>query len=191
MGFVTRSLAATVVMYAVVTIVFGGGALLISGVAPAIPGVDDEPLQPEPIKSDAVEEALLEQVNDHRKAHGLPRLQVLQPIQTQTERHAELMRDHGTLAHTIAGSTATRRIQAAGCDRGAENAALSETYTDLRVAGVEIYTDDAEAVAETLFRSWNTSAPHRDSIESPAWRTTGLSVAIHENGTVYASQMFC
>ena len=172
-------------------VVFGGGLLIYAGLAPIIPGVDAGLLEPEEIESDEIEDELLILINEKRNKEGVTRLTVNEGLQAQTERHAEMMVENDKLAHTVAGSTAGERLTAAGCEGGSENAAGSMIREEILVDGERIYTNDAEAVAETLYLSWMSSEEHRENMLSGRWTLTGLSVGVDTNGTVYASQNFC
>ena len=191
MGYIIRSVLASVKLYVGLAVVFGGGLLIYAFVSPLVPGVDPGLLEPEEIESSEIEDELLILINDKRNTNGVARLTVNEGLQAQADRHTDLMVRNGKLAHTVGGSTAGQRLTAAGCETGAENAAGSEIREEMLVDGETIYTDDAEAVAETLYRSWMSSDEHRENMLAGRWRLTGLSVNIHENGTVYASQNFC
>jgi len=191
MGFISRSAVSTVKLYLGLAVVFGGGMLIYAAVSPIVPGVETGLLEPEEIEPEEIEDELLILINEKRNAEGATRLTVNEGLQAQADRHTDLMVENGELAHTVGGSTAGQRLTAAGCEAGAENAAGSLVREDILIDEETIYTDDAEAVAETLYRNWITSDEHRENMLAGRWTLTGLSVGISENGTVYASQSFC
>lgn len=191
MGFISRSVTSTVKLYIGLAVVFGGGLLIYAAVAPIAPGVDPGLLEPNDIEPEDVEDELLILINDKRNSEGVTRLTVNDGLQAQAERHTDLMVENEKLAHNIGGSTTNQRLSAAGCERGSENSAGSIVREDIRVGDETIYTDDAEAIAETLYKNWLTSDQHRENMLAGRWTLTGLSVGISDNGTVYASQSFC
>lgn len=191
MGHITRSLSASLKLWFVLAVVFGGGMLVLEAAAPVAPGDDPGLLEPDEIEADEIEDELLILINEKRNAEGHTRLTVNEGLQAQADRHTNLMVKHGQLAHTVAGSTARQRLSAASCEAGSENVAGSKIRERMLVDDDEIYTNDAEAVAQTLYLSWMNSEEHRENMLAGRWTLTGLSVDIHENGTVYASQNFC
>lgn len=191
MGYFTRSLVSSLKLWVGLAVVFGGGVLVYAAVAPVVPGVDAGFAKTEEIEADEIEDELLILINDRRNEERVTRLTVNEGLQAQADRHTDLMVEHGELAHTVAGSTASQRLSAASCEAGSENVAGSEIRERMLVDDDEIYTDDPDAVARTLFLSWINSEEHRENMLAGRWTLTGLSVDIHENGTVYASQNFC
>ena len=162
--------------------------LLLVGGAVAVLPVD---FSPDPIEEAEVEREIVDQVNEVRASNGATAVSRERGLQQQAEFHSSEMAEHEQLSHQIGTSTAESRLQNADCGYGSENLAQGVVRENVETADGEIYTDDAESLAEAIVVGWENSDGHFENMINPDWRDTGVSVWISEDGTVYATQMFC
>jgi len=161
--------------------------LLIGGAVSVLP-MD---FSPDPIEESDVESEIVEQVNEARSSNGAIAVSRENGLQQQAEFHSSEMAEHEELSHQIGTSTAESRLQDADCGYGSENLAQGEVRETVEIDGETYHTDDAESLAEAIVVGWKNSEGHFENMVNPDWRDTGVSVWISEDGTVYATQMFC
>jgi uncharacterized protein YkwD len=122
-----------------------------------------------------LERQVVELVNHHRTARGLPALAADPRIAREARRHSADMASgavpfgHTGFADRVA---ALRRVMS--CGASAENVASSLGYQD---------------PAPDILRGWLASSGHRKTIEG-AYDTTGVGVARSPSGKLYVTQIF-
>ena len=123
----------------------------------------------------ALEREVVELVNRHRGARGLPALRVDERIGRQARSHSVAMAA-GAVPPGHAGfddrSDTLRRLMS--CRRSAENVAFNRGYRN---------------AASEAMRGWLGSPGHRTNIEGP-YDATGVGVASNARGEVYFTQIF-
>jgi uncharacterized protein YkwD len=123
----------------------------------------------------ALERAVLDRVNEHRRARGLPALTFDARIAAEARRHSQAMAA-GTRPGGHAGFddrlAAIRRVMPVR--ESAENVAYNKGH--------------ARPASEAV-RGWLGSRGHRSNIEGP-WSTTGVGVARNAAGEFYFTQIF-
>jgi uncharacterized protein YkwD len=122
-----------------------------------------------------LERQLVQLVNQHRTARGLPVLTLDSHVTREARRHStEMARGatpfgHAGFADRIA---ALRRVMS--CGSAAENVASSLGY---------------QSPAPDIMRGWLASSGHRKNIEG-AYDTTGVGVARSRTGKLFVTQIF-
>lgn len=153
-----------------------------------------------------VEQAFLDSFNDWRREQGLPEVTVDDELTEMGRAHSKYMADTGELTHVEAGGVTIEdrfrqrgllpacRIDLEGSDRfypGAENAAQTWIYTNVRTESGIVRYSDAEELAEGLLRQWLNSPGHRKPMVQSDVDEIGLGVVITEHNEVWASLEFC
>jgi uncharacterized protein YkwD len=138
-----------------------------------------EPPRPRPAPVPAeIEAGTVEAINAIRTARDLVALE-LDPALTDVARaHSRDMIRRGYFDHDAPdGNAAADRVRQSGLpfDRVGENLHRS---------------NGAKDPVGTAVRSWMDSPGHRALVLEPAFRTTGVGVAVDDDGTVYFTQLF-
>jgi len=95
-------------------------------------------------------------------------------------------------AHQIGDSTASNRLDLAGCGHGSENIAQSWSRETIGTQnGGRIGTHSEEDLAKALVTSWMNSPNHRENPLNSDRRHTAVTVKIRDDDKVYAPQKFC
>jgi uncharacterized protein YkwD len=131
---------------------------------------------PPPPPEATLEHQVLDLVNGHRMARGLPALAPDARIAREARRHsADMARGVTRFGHTGFADriAALRRVMS--CGASAENVASS------------VGADDP---APDILRGWLASSGHRQSMEGP-YDTTGVGVARSPSGKLFYTQIFC
>ncbi|NJO41914.1 MAG: CAP domain-containing protein [Cyanobacteria bacterium CRU_2_1] len=123
---------------------------------------------------EAIEQAVFEQINQHRAEIGLSPLTLDPVIMQQARSHSQTMANNRDLSHdgfqdradTIAQSITYRSV--------AENVAYNQGYSN----------PDERAVT-----SWLNSSGHRQNIEGE-FNLTGIGIARNDQGEYYFTQIF-
>ena len=151
------------------------GALALAGPAPGAPPPDCTPSPAWPASRPDLAGAVVSLINAHRTGMGLQPLQISPALSAAAEWKARDMAGRGYFAHDDPGPPVARspgeRIAACGYTDAAwgENIAVG-------------YTAPSDVVA-----AWIASPGHRENIEDPAFRVTGVAVA---GDPVYWAQEF-
>jgi uncharacterized protein YkwD len=158
----------------------GGRSIVTLGLLGALAlqacAAHDPPRAANPRSGDAaLERAVHEQVNQHRRARGLAPLTLDARITEQARLHSVAMANGRTrFGHDGFADRVKALRRAMPCPRTGENVASNRGHQD--PAG--------EAV-----RGWLGSPPHRENIEGP-YELTGIGVARSPKGEVFFTQMF-
>lgn len=125
-----------------------------------------------------VELQLIRAVNEVRAAHDLGRLAELPELSAVARDHSEEMAARDYLGHVNAkGLGPPERVNTAGIafEKLGENVSLNRGHRDPVASAVE---------------QWLGSRGHRESVLDPAFETTGVGVAIDEDGVFYFTQLY-
>lgn len=126
-------------------------------------------------RAPAIERAVVDGVNRHRRDAGLRALVLDAAISRQARLHSAAMASRSTPpGHAGFDDRVATLRRTIGCRRAAENVAMNRGYVD----------PASEAV-----RGWLRSRGHRENIEGPYGRT-GVGVASDAAGNVYFTQIF-
>jgi uncharacterized protein YkwD len=121
---------------------------------------------------DAIEAAVVREINRVRVARGRPPVRVAPSLRTAARRHTHAMLTHGFFRHeSLDGTRFSVRIKHHYTDRGWASWSVGEALLASTGSSVE---------ASVVVAAWLRSASHRDIILSPGWRDTGI-------GALYAS----
>lgn len=124
-------------------------------------------------QSATVEQQLFQEVNQERKAHGLPTLKSDEALSDAARKHAQRMAEQGTAAHQFPGEpNQLARARAAG----AHFSWLSENV-------------DEGTSATTIHQSFMKSPLHRANILDKDMDAVGIGVA-ERNGQMFAVEDF-
>jgi uncharacterized protein YkwD len=125
-----------------------------------------------------LESAVLDLVNDARRANGLSPLTAVGTLNFAAEFHSSQQARRGVMAHELFGVTATTvgsRLDYSGYDAWT-------TYGENVAYGY--------ATAAAVMNAWMTSPGHRANILNPNFTQIGIGVAVAGNGTLYWTQVF-
>lgn len=124
------------------------------------------------------ERRVFDAVNDIRREHGLPPLTADPTLAAVARAHSEAMRDRDFFDHVDPdGTVPGERVEAAGIGYRtvAENLGFSQRVDD--------------PVARAI-RNWMGSPGHRANVLEPAFRRSGVGVAVSDDGGMWATQLF-
>lgn len=142
-----------------------------------------------PMNESAVETEVIERINDIRSSEGANVLRVDSQANWAAAQHARDMAEKDYLSHKSRdGETVEERYSF--CAAG-EN--IAQTWANKYVEkrdGDEIYRTESE-LAAALVEDWMNSRGHRKNILDQRYRSTGVAVAIRDDGKVFAVQAFC
>lgn len=119
----------------------------------------------------AVENELLDVVNDHRISLGFNALEFSQEAYTQANSHNEYMISKGSLSHDNFSSRASKIAAEVGAELVAEN--VAKDYD----------------TAAGAFEKWLSSSSHKTTMEGE-FTHTAVSVKVDSNGNLYFTQLF-
>jgi len=117
-------------------------------------------------------------INAIRRDHDLPDMKLSSNLARVARNHSREMADFNRFAHEgIGGTTPARRVTAAGISyKGvAENITMN---------------NNPEEAMHQAVRDWMDSPGHRKNILDRRFRTTGVGVAVSEDGKYYFTQLF-
>jgi len=119
----------------------------------------------------AMEEELVNLVNQHRTSIGLNTLENSVPAYKYAEEHTDYMISHNVLSHDNFDSRATKIAEETNAVSISEN--VARYYTS----------------AEKTLEAWVESTTHKEAMEGDFTHTT-LSVQLDKNGRPYFTQIF-
>jgi uncharacterized protein YkwD len=119
-------------------------------------------------RRDAIEAAVVREINVERAVRGLPPVRVSPSLRTAARSHTQAMLTHGFFDHdSLDGSGFSSRIKRHYTDRGWATWAVGEALLASRGDSV-----DAALVVD----AWLESPSHREIVLSRAWRDAGIGV---------------
>ena len=125
---------------------------------------------------EALSRAVHEKVNAHREANGLAALQLHEGISRIARRKSAAMAQGGSFTHVGFNTVRARQInQVIAYRRIGENLAYNTNHDDPAARAVQMWLD---------------SPGHRENVEHPDYRVTGIAAARSEKGTIYFTQLF-
>jgi len=168
------------------------GYAVVSGVS--LPGADGDPTGgTATLDEAAVEELIVEEVNERRAEEGLAAVERDPGIAAVARGHSVDMAERDYYAHeSPEGAGPADRLDEGGVDCGAVGENIATTWYREPVeteAGTESYDSPAE-LAAGLADQWARSRPHRANMLDPRWELTGVGVEV-VGDEVIATQMFC
>lgn len=119
----------------------------------------------------AVENELLNVVNDHRISLGFNALELSQEAYTEANLHNDYMISKGSLSHDNFSSRASKIAAEVGAEFVAEN--VAKDYDS----------------ATTAFEKWLSSSSHKKTMEGE-FTHTAVSVKVDASGNFYFTQLF-
>lgn len=119
----------------------------------------------------AVENELLDVVNDHRTSLGFNALEFSQEAYSQANSHNDYMISRGSLSHDNFSSRASKIAAEVGAELVAEN--VAKDYD----------------TAAGAFEKWLSSSSHKKTMEGE-FTHTAVSVKMDANGKLYFTQLF-
>lgn len=160
----------------------------------SLPGADEDSSPANATLDErAVEELVVEKVNERRAAEGLGTLESVPGIAVVARGHSADMAEREYYAHeTPEGAGPADRLDAGGVDCGAvgENIATTWSRRPVEIEGGTERYDSAEELAAGLVAQWGRSRSHRANMLDPRWELTGVGVET-VGDEVIATQMFC
>ena len=119
-------------------------------------------------RRDALETAIVRELNRARADEGLRALRVVPGLRTAARGHSRAMLRHGFFGHQSRdGTSFSVRIRRHYAIRGFETWSVGETL---------LASQGGEIGASSVVESWLASPPHRRVIMSPTWRDAGIGV---------------
>jgi uncharacterized protein YkwD len=115
---------------------------------------------------DALDEAIVAQINVVRRSHGLPLLRLNEKLQRSSGGHSHAMGTYGFFAHESRDGTAFwKRIKRDYSGSGYRTWSVGETLA---------FSSENLGAVETV-RMWMNSPPHRKVLLTATWRDIGIS----------------
>jgi uncharacterized protein YkwD len=154
------------------------------------------PVDGDSLDTEEVERIVVEETNEVRAEHGLPRVETDVSLRSPARSHSENMARHGYVGHKAHdGEVPFQRYDDCAADGYAgENVASAWydknfVYDEAEVPTVHLSSE--REVAEHLVRAWNNSEGHRETLLGEDWESIGVGVAVTEEDKVLATQAFC
>jgi len=173
------------------SLLFLGGLFVISEEA----GTESDPAADSTALSEAaIEEALIDRLNEERTDRGLDPLSTDEGLAAVAHGHSQDMLDREYYAHESPdGADHMDRIERgdADCEYAGENIAQTWYDTPFQDDSDTSEHTSAEDVAAGLIEQWLNSPEHRENMLLPDWGRTGVGIAVSDEGKVFATQLFC
>lgn len=174
-----------------VALVGAGGCVALDGDQSQSPAENESAAS---LDEAAVEQAILDEVNEERTARGLQPVTADPDLAAVADGHSEDMLDRDFYAHeSPEGLGPGDRLDRAGVDCRVAGENIAQSYYDVEFQtenGTERHTT-VEEVAAGLVEQWLQSPEHRENMLQPGWETSGVGVAVSTEGEVLATQLFC
>jgi uncharacterized protein YkwD len=141
--------------------------VVLAAVVAAALGVPATAATPSDVRAvDPLEQSILAEINDLRRAHGLPALRASSPLARAADGHSRAMASAGFFSHDSQdGTVFWRRI--------------ARTYTSKGYpywsVGENLLYSTAELQGSQAVRMWLNSPPHKKVLLSRLWREVGIS----------------
>jgi uncharacterized protein YkwD len=124
------------------------------------------------------EQFVFRSINAIRRDHDLTDLKLSSNLSKVARKHSREMADFDRFAHEgLGGTTPAKRVTAAGI----RYAGVAENIT---------MNNNPEEAMQQAVRDWMDSPGHRKNILDRRFRTTGVGVAVSEDGKYYFTQLF-
>lgn len=156
------------------------------------------------VSSNAVEDVILQELNQERRFYGLEAVGESKTISSVARAHSAHMAELSELFHvTPDGTDPLDRYHQVSDDCALYGETLAKNWVgesvdyrdrDGNVTGTVVHRS-AESVGEGIVRDWVTSEPHAATMfeedQTRSWNLVGIGVVLTDDGAVYATANFC